>query len=156
MAFRSRRINLVERSHPSFGSCCFYSICRWVSSSFFFRWCRWGLSVGGLDRWGLGSLLGLTGVGHPRKLTPSRAKGVCLTWEVIASAKTLFYLLGCSFGFNFCKLNTRHWNYNNYFINWISWYCMLRVVFVHSRFVENPPIWSWQTNPSFLRWFYHS
>jgi hypothetical protein len=28
-------------------------------------------------------------------------------------------------------------------------------VFVHSRFVENPPIWSWDTNPSFLRWFYH-
>jgi hypothetical protein len=26
-------------------------------------------------------------------------------------------------------------------------------VFVDSRFVENPPIWSWETNPSFLRWF---
>jgi hypothetical protein len=28
-------------------------------------------------------------------------------------------------------------------------------VFVHSRFIENPPIWSWETNPSFLRWFCH-
>jgi hypothetical protein len=28
--------------------------------------------------------------------------------------------------------------------------------FAHSRFVENPPIWSWETNPSFLRWFCHS
>jgi hypothetical protein len=28
-------------------------------------------------------------------------------------------------------------------------------VFAHSRFVENPPIWSWETNPSFLRWFCH-
>jgi hypothetical protein len=34
---------------------------------------------------------------------------------------------------------------------------MLRcVVFVYSRFVENPPIWSWETNPSFLRWFCHT
>jgi hypothetical protein len=29
-------------------------------------------------------------------------------------------------------------------------------VFAHSRFIENPPIWSWETNPSFLRWFCHS
>jgi hypothetical protein len=28
-------------------------------------------------------------------------------------------------------------------------------VFAHSRFVENPPIWSWETNPSFLRWYCH-
>jgi hypothetical protein len=28
-------------------------------------------------------------------------------------------------------------------------------VFAHSRFVENPPIWSWETNPSFFRWFCH-
>jgi hypothetical protein len=26
-------------------------------------------------------------------------------------------------------------------------------VFVHSCFNENPPIWSWETNPLFLRWF---
>jgi hypothetical protein len=31
-----------------------------------------------------------------------------------------------------------------------------RVVFVCSRFTENPPIWYWETNPSFLRWFCHS
>jgi hypothetical protein len=29
-------------------------------------------------------------------------------------------------------------------------------VFAHSRFVENPPTWSWETNPSFLRWFCHN
>jgi hypothetical protein len=28
-------------------------------------------------------------------------------------------------------------------------------VFVHSRFVKNLLIWSWETNPSFLRWFCH-
>jgi hypothetical protein len=29
-------------------------------------------------------------------------------------------------------------------------------VFVYSRFVENPLIWFWQTNPSFLSRFYHT
>jgi hypothetical protein len=29
-------------------------------------------------------------------------------------------------------------------------------VFAHSRFAENPPIWSWETNPAFLRWFCHN
>jgi hypothetical protein len=29
-------------------------------------------------------------------------------------------------------------------------------VFVHSRFVENLPIWSWETNSSFLSWYCHN
>jgi hypothetical protein len=29
-------------------------------------------------------------------------------------------------------------------------------MFAHSHFVENLPIWSWETNPSFLRWFCHN
>jgi hypothetical protein len=33
---------------------------------------------------------------------------------------------------------------------------LISVVFVYSRFVEDPPIWSWETNPSFLRWFCHN
>jgi hypothetical protein len=33
---------------------------------------------------------------------------------------------------------------------------LICVVFVYSHFTENPPIWSWETNPSFLRWFCHS
>jgi hypothetical protein len=66
----SRWISLVERSPSSFCSCCFYMhVCRWGCSSFFRR-CRWGLLVGGVDRWGPGSLLGLLGVGHPMELTP--------------------------------------------------------------------------------------
>jgi hypothetical protein len=32
----------------------------------------------------------------------------------------------------------------------------LCVVFAHSRFIENILIWSWEMNPSFWRWFYHS
>jgi hypothetical protein len=30
-----------------------------------------------------------------------------------------------------------------------------KCVLVHSRFVENASTWSWETNPSVLRWFYH-
>jgi hypothetical protein len=29
------------------------------------------------------------------------------------------------------------------------------VVFTHSHFIKNPLIWSWETNPLFMRWFYH-
>jgi hypothetical protein len=29
-------------------------------------------------------------------------------------------------------------------------------VFAHSHFIENPLIWSWEIDPSFLRWFCHS
>jgi hypothetical protein len=56
----------------------------------------------------------------------------------------------------FVNSNTWQLIYNNFNLNFI-WYCMLIcVVFVYSRFVENPPIWSWETNPSFLRWFCNS
>jgi hypothetical protein len=52
VTFRSRQISLVERSHSSFCSCCFYLfVCKWGSSSFF-RWRRWELSVEDPD-WGL-------------------------------------------------------------------------------------------------------
>jgi hypothetical protein len=40
----------------------------WGSSSFFW-WRWWELSMRDLDRWGLGSLLGLTGIGHLRRPT---------------------------------------------------------------------------------------
>jgi hypothetical protein len=54
----------------------------------------------------------------------------------------------------FVNTNTWHSIYNNF--NFI-WYCMLIcVVFVYSHFTENPPIWSWEINSSFLRWFCHS
>jgi hypothetical protein len=33
---------------------------------------------------------------------------------------------------------------------------LICVVFVYSRFIDNLPIWSWEANPSFLRWFCHS
>jgi hypothetical protein len=56
----------------------------------------------------------------------------------------------------FVNSNTWHLNCNNFNLNFI-WYCMLIcVMFVYSRFIENPPIWSWETNPSFLSCFYHS
>jgi hypothetical protein len=81
-----------------------------------------------------------------------------LLWRVctlrerwITSAKTLLHPLKCSFAFKLMYLNTWHLNYNNNFITWITWYCMLHVVFVLSRFTENPPIWSWEMNAYFFR-----
>jgi hypothetical protein len=62
-----------------------------------------------------------------------------------------------SFGASpFVNSNTWHLIYNNFNLNLI-WYCMLIcVVFVYSHFAENSPIWSWETNPSFLRWLCQS
>jgi hypothetical protein len=42
-------------------------------------------------------------------------EGCALDVRDTAFAKTLFYLLKRSFGFNLCKPNTLHSNYNNYF-----------------------------------------
>jgi hypothetical protein len=55
----------------------------------------------------------------------------------------------------FVNSNTWHLICNNFNLKSI-WYCMLIcVVFWYSRFVKNPSIWSWETNPSFLRWSCH-
>jgi hypothetical protein len=81
---------------------------------------------------------------------------MCLSWEMNAFAK-LWSSFEASFGASpFVHSNTWHLICNNFNLNFI-WYCMLIcVVFVYSRFIENPPIWSWEANPLFLRWFCHS
>jgi hypothetical protein len=68
MAFGSQLISLAEHSHSSFAlvvSC----LCAGEDLPPPFGSANEGLLVGGLDRCGLDSLLGLTGVGHPRKPT---------------------------------------------------------------------------------------
>jgi hypothetical protein len=67
VTFGSRWISLAEHSRSSFALVVSF-VCRWGSSTSFQR-CQWGLSVGDPDWWGLGSLLGLVGVGHQRKPT---------------------------------------------------------------------------------------
>jgi hypothetical protein len=100
------------------------SVYMWESSSFF-RWHRRGLPVGDLNRWALGSLLGLTGVCHLRRPTPFRAKGVCLLWEINASTKLWSIFWSVFWASSFVNSNTWHLICNNYFIAWISWYCMI-------------------------------
>jgi hypothetical protein len=67
--------------------------------------------------------------------------------------KKLWYICWSIFWASFF-VNRKTWHLicNNCFITWISWYCMLMCVFVHSRFVENPPIGSWEINLCFFRW----
>jgi hypothetical protein len=62
-----------------------------------------------------------------------------------------------SFGASpFVNSNIWHLICNNFNLNFI-WYCMLTcVVFVYFCFIGNPLIWSWETNPLFLRLFCHS
>jgi hypothetical protein len=57
---------------------------------------------------------------------------------------------------SFINYNIWHLICNNFNLNF-TWYCLLIcVVFVYSHIIENPLIWSWETNPSFLSWFCHS
>jgi hypothetical protein len=65
--------------------------------------------------------------------------------------KTLMYLWSIFWASSFVISNTWHLICNNYFITWISWYCILMCVFVHSRFNEDPPVESCETNPCFFR-----
>jgi hypothetical protein len=113
-------ISLVERSHSSFCSYCFYMhVCRWGCSSFFWR--RWqGMLVGGPDWWGLGSPLELIGVGCPMELTHFWGEGcVFFTWEMISlphknyaiSFEALFWLQ------NICIKIHGTIIYNNYLYN---------------------------------------
>jgi hypothetical protein len=156
MAFGSQRISLVERSRSSFCSCCVYPVCRWGSSSSFLRWCQRGLSLGGPDRWGLGSLLGLTGVGHPMELTPFYGEGRVLDVREIASAK--LYSIFWSALLASTSVNLIHGTQIVITTSELKYHGIvcLCVAFAHSRFIENPLIWSWEMNPSFLRWFCHN
>jgi hypothetical protein len=102
MAFGSRQISLVERSRSNFCSCCFYLfMCRYGSSFFF--WWHWRLlSVEDPDRWELGSLLGLVGVGRPLGF---------IFWNIFCAS-------------SFINSNTWHLICSNFNLNFI-WYCML-------------------------------
>jgi hypothetical protein len=81
---------------------------------------------------------------------------VCAYRETQRFRKTLIYLWSIFWVSSFVNSNTLYLICNNYFITWISWYCMLMCVFVHSQFIENPPVWSWEINPCFLGGFCHN
>jgi hypothetical protein len=67
------------------------------------------------------------------------------------------YLWSIFWASSFVNSNTWHLICNSFNLNFIyGIVCLYVCVFVHSHFIENPPIWSWETNPSFLRWFCHN
>jgi hypothetical protein len=89
----------------------------WEYSSF--RWCQWGLSVRDSDQWGLGFLLGLACVGHPRRPISSRVNSLCLSWETSASVKTLIIFWSIFWASSFVNSNTCHLICNNFNLNFI-------------------------------------
>jgi hypothetical protein len=74
---------------------CIPFLCRWSSS--LFRWCQQWLSVGGLDHWGLDSVLGpIPGLELPRKVFTFRVRWIVLTlgdnrlcWKHVLSFEAL-------------------------------------------------------------------
>jgi hypothetical protein len=86
----------------------------------------------------------------------ARAKRVCLSWETSLPQKHWYICWSIFWASSFVNHKTCHLIYNNYFITWISWYCMLMCVFAHSCFIENPSVGSWETNPCFLGGFCHN
>ncbi len=123
-----------------------------LSFSLFWR-CRWRLSVGCLGFSVLDLVLGpIDGVELSKKVFTSRARWIPLIVEWNASTnkfyllKNLLLLILVIF-----KLKCNNLIFNETMV-WMLHMC----VCMHSRFIENPLIWSWATNHSFLRWFCHS
>jgi hypothetical protein len=84
------------------------------------------------------------------------AKSVCLPWEINASAKLWSIFWSIFWASSFVNPNTWHLIHNNFFITWITWYCMLMCcVYVFSLCRESPDM-IWETNSCFLRRVCHS
>jgi hypothetical protein len=75
------------------------------------------------------------------ELTPFYGEGCALdVRDESLPQKTLLYLLKRSFGFKLLYRNTWYSNYNTIFQLKYHYIVCLSVVFVHSHFIENPPI----------------
>jgi hypothetical protein len=122
----------------AFCSCYFYLfVYRWGFSSFWWRW--WWLLVGDSDRWGLGSLLGLTCVGHPRRPLSSRVNSVCLSWEMNAFTEILIIFWNIFWASYFVNSNTWHSLCNNFNLNFIyGIVCLYVCVCAFSLHRESP------------------
>jgi hypothetical protein len=149
--FGSRQISFVERSCSSFYFLCFCFICVQVRIFLFLP---------------VTSMMAISwryrpmSAGFPtgtRRCRSSKEVHSLLGWKVCAYCerqcfhKTLIYLWSTFWASSFVNCNTWHLICNNDFITWISWYCMLMCVFVHSCFVENPSVGYWETNPYFFK-----
>jgi hypothetical protein len=149
--FGSRRISLVERSHLGFCFCGFCFVCVQV---------RIFLLLPAIPMMAVSGRSRPMRAGFPTRTRSCRSfeeahsllgRRVCAYRERQCFRKTLIYLLKHFLASFFINSNTWHLICNNNFITWISWYCVLVCVFVHSHFIENPPVGSWETNPCFFR-----
>jgi hypothetical protein len=123
-------------------------VCRWWYSSF--RWHRWGMAVRDPDRWGLSFLLGPAGVGRLRRPTLFYGEDCVPIVRDECFRKNSAYLWSTFWVLSCVNSNTWHLICNNFNLNFIyGTVCLYVCVFAHSRFVENLPIWSWETNPLF-------
>jgi hypothetical protein len=118
-----------------------------------FRWCRCLLSVGSPDfpkaRFRAGTVVG---VELPKRSSPL-GRGECpYVVEINASAK-MFYLLNHLLLLHLVNLKPKC---NNLTLTLSMVLYASYVCFMHSRFIENPPIDLEVMKPSFLRWFCHN
>jgi hypothetical protein len=146
MAFESQRISLVGRSCSIFCFCGFCFICVQVR---IFLLLPVMPTRAVTRRYRPMRARFPTGTHRCRSLEEAHSllgQRVCAYRERQRFCKTLIYLWSIFWASSFVKSNTWHLICNNYFITRISWYCMLMSVFVHSHFVENPLVGSWETN----------
>jgi hypothetical protein len=121
-----------------------YNYCVHVSSFSLFRRCWWWLSVGTLGFWELDSILEpIAGVELPMEIFTSRVRWMPLIIEWNASAN-MFYLLKHLLLLNLAilKLKCNNLIFNEIMVLNASYMCLL-----HSRFVENHPIWIMDVRP---------
>jgi hypothetical protein len=125
VAFRSRWISFVECSRLSFFLLLFLSICVQVRMLLLLLMMLMravsGRSRPMRARFPTGTRMHRSSEGDHSLL----GWRMCAWRERNHFRKTLFYLLKCSFGFKSLYHNTWYTNCNNYFITWISRYCML-------------------------------
>jgi hypothetical protein len=78
-----------------------FPVCSWGTASSFW-WCRWGLSVGSLNQWGLDSILGYSGLERQWMAFSFRAKRMFWSLREITSVNSnlsseSYFLLQTSF-----------------------------------------------------------
>jgi hypothetical protein len=137
----SRWVSLAECSRSSFA----FNYCVQVSLSLFlFRWCRWRLSVGSVGFYVLDYVLRpVTSVELPKRVFTSGAGWMSLIIKLYTSAN-MFYLLKHLLLLNLVifKLKCNNLTFNEMLSLYASYVCLL-----HSRFIENHPIWILEDGP---------
>jgi hypothetical protein len=151
MVFGLWRISLVERSRSTFYFCGFCFVCVQVRIFLLLSVMPMRAISGRSRPMRAGFPTGTHRCRSSEEAHSPLGRRVCAYHERQHFCKTLIYLWSIFWVSSFVNSNMCHLIYNNYFITWISWYCMLMCVFMDSRFIENPPIRSWEINPYFFR-----